>query len=84
MGPYVNSCERLKATKLAGRTWKVQLWWENIHVLTEKAWKFSGLAERKEEGEVVPHAGDRVKKIAVGRQSKSCRRTWEARQSRSP
>ena len=36
-------------------------------MLTDKARKFSSPAERKEEGEVVPRAGDCVKKIADGK-----------------
>ena len=52
--------------KMAGWIWKVQLWWENILVLTEKAGKFSSPAERREEGEVVPRVRDRMKKMAVG------------------
>ena len=44
----------------------MQLWWENLSVLMEKAGKFSSLAERREEGGVDPRTGDHVKKRAVG------------------
>ena len=63
----------------------MQLWWENLSVLMEKAGKFSSLAERREEGGVDPRTGVHVKKRAVGMTVKVCsRRTWEARKSRSP
>ena len=42
---------------MAGWIWKVQLWWENIHVLRqEKEGQFSSPTERREKGEVDPRA----------------------------